>query len=58
MIDEAIFLIEKQIYMYQVMRKNIRNYSIEKDEKNKLRAKVRAEIKIREYILKELQQKK
>ena len=55
--DEAIFLIQKQIYMYQVMRKNIRHYSIEKDEKNKLRAKVRAEIKIREYILKELLKK-
>ena len=55
--DEAIFLIQKQIYMYQVMRKNIRHFSIEKDEKNKLRAKVRAEIKIREYILKELLKK-
>lgn len=57
MIDEAIFLIEKQIYMYQVMRSNIRKYPIEKDKKNKLRAKIRTEIQIREYILKKLQKK-
>ena len=57
MYNEAIFLIEKQIYMFRVMQKNINNYSIEKERKKELRAKVRAEIKIREYILKELQKK-
>ena len=57
MLNEAIYLIQKQIYMYQVMRNNIRNYPIEKDEKKKLRAKIRTEIQIREYILKELQKK-
>ena len=57
MLNEAIYLIQKQIYMYQVMRSNIRNYPIEKDEKKKLRAKIRTEIQIREYILKELQKK-
>lgn len=57
MYNEAIFLIEKQIYMFRVMQKNINSYSIEKERKKELRAKVRAEIKIREYILKELQKK-
>ena len=57
MLNEAIYLIQKQIYMYQVMLNNIRNYSITKEEKKKLRAKIRVEIQIREYILKELQKK-
>ena len=57
MLNEAIFMLEKEIYMYKVMRDNIKQYSIDKDKKNKLRAKLRAEIKIREFILKELQKK-
>lgn len=57
MLNEAIFMLEKEIYMYKVMRNNVKQYSIDKDKKNKLRAKLRAEIKIREYILKELQKK-
>lgn len=58
MLEEAIELIEKQIDMYRVQDSNIlktyRKYTIE----NRVKERLKKKIKILEYILKILKQKK
>lgn len=58
MLDEAITLIQKQIDTYKIMDKNICSHSRRKAEENKIKARIRKEIQLRDYILKILKERK
>lgn len=51
MLDEAITLIQKQINTYKIMDKNICSHSRRKAEENKIKARIRKEIQLRDYIV-------
>ena len=58
MLDEAIKLMRKERHMYIIQDKNIHSYAIRKVEENKLKARLRKEVQLRDFILKILEEKK
>ena len=58
MLDKAINLIKKEINMYKVLDNNIGSHARRKVEENKLKANIKKEIQLREYILKILKEQK
>lgn len=57
MIEEAIKLIKKQREMYVIQHNNITTYARKKDIENNVKAKLRKEVQLRDYILKVLKEK-
>lgn len=58
MLDKAITLIKKEINMYKVLEKNTYSHARNKTIENKLRARIRKEIQLREYIFRILKEQK
>lgn len=58
MLDEAIELIEKQINMYEIQYQNISTSARRVRQEAIIKSKMKKEIKVREYILEVLKQKK
>ena len=58
MIDKAIELIEKQIDMYEIQYQNISSSTRRIKSEEIIKRKMKKEIKIRNYILEILKQKK
>jgi len=58
MLDEAIELIKKQINMYEIQYQNISTSVRRIESEEIIKRKMIKEVKIREYILKILKQKK
>ena len=58
MLDEAIELINKQIELYKVQDKYTKRGCTNDSIQNEVKEKLQNEIKVREYILKILEQKR
>lgn len=58
MLDEAITLIKKEINMYKVLEENTYSHARNKTIENKLRARIRKEIQLRDYIVNILEKQK